>query len=520
MVAEQRGQQNLLQGVLKYLRSDVLGGGRPTISRQAIPQQAILWQKILRQAIPHNLQRHFQYFQHQQNIYPTCLDPMAHLSESKPETQSRNSSFNPSLDSALTVSLDPVSDQPVECDVAIVGGGVAGMTLACALSQRGFRVTVIDTQTPQEAAQRLNVYAVSLLSGQIFTGLGIWDQILPRIAQFHKIRLSDADYPGVVTFEPGDLRLDRLGYVAEHQPLIEALHAYAQDQELIQVIAPATVQQATYDTHRATLTLASKVGSGKTLQTLTTRLVIAADGARSQLREAAGIRQRGWKYWQSCVTFKLKPEKSHENIAYEKFWANGPFAILPLTGDRCNVVWTSPHAEAEALMRLDEAEFLAKMRRHFGDQMGELELISPRRLFPVQLKQSDRYVLPRLALVGDAAHCCHPVGGQGLNLGIRDVAALAEVLSEARERGEDIGSIVVLKRYERWRKWENGVILAFTDFLDRLFSNQILPIVIVRRLGLGVLRSLFPLKQFTLRLMTGLLGRQPAIAPNPTPYKI
>ncbi len=400
----------------------------------------------------------------------------------------------------------------LDCDVAIVGGGVVGMTLACALGQSGLRVMTIDAQTMQEAANRQNVYAISLLSGRFFAGLGVWDRISPRISTFTKIVLSDGDRAKRVAFQPmdlgADLGINHLGYVAEHQPILEALHARFGDRETLTSIAPAQVRDLTHYDDRAELTLEVE---GRT-RIVTAQLVVAADGARSQLRQAAGITQIGWKYWQSCVTFKVKPSRSHGNIAYEKFRTQGPFAILPLTGDRCNVVWTLPHAEAQAVMALDDAAFNAAMREHFGDHMGDLDIISPRRLFPVQLMQSQQYVRPRLALAGDAAHCCHPVGGQGVNLGIRDAAALAEVLSDAYRAGEDLGSIAVLKRYERWRKLENWVVLGFTDVLDRLFSNEIWPLVMARQAGFWGLTAIAPIRRFALQFMTGGLGRQPKIS--------
>jgi 2-octaprenyl-6-methoxyphenol hydroxylase len=188
--------------------------------------------------------------------------------------------------------------------------------------------------------------------------------------------------------------------------------------------------------------------------------------------------------------------------------------VLPLSGNRCQVVWTAPHAEAKALKELDEKEFLALLEHRTGGLLGRLELESQRFLFPVQLMQSDRYTQSRLALIGDAAHCCHPVGGQGLNMGIRDAAALAQVLQDAAFRGEDIGDVKVLRRYERWRKLENWTILGFTDFLDRMFSNNWLPLVTTRRLGLWMLRKIHPLKSLALRLMTGLLGRPPQLSQN------
>jgi 2-octaprenyl-6-methoxyphenol hydroxylase len=220
----------------------------------------------------------------------------------------------------------------------------------------------------------------------------------------------------------------------------------------------------------------------------------------------------GWRYRQSCVTTVLEPEHSHQNIAYERFWPSGPFAILPLPGQRCQVVWTAPHAEAEAILRLPEAEFMAELEQRYGSQMGQLKRLSAPAMFPVQLMQSDRYVQHRLALVGDAAHSCHPVGGQGLNMGIRDAAALAEVLTAAYQRRQDLGDITVLRRYERWRRVENWVILSFTDLLTRTFSNQVLPVVAARRAGLWTLSRVPLLKRLALRLMTGRLGRVPQLA--------
>ncbi|MDC0835440.1 2-octaprenyl-6-methoxyphenyl hydroxylase [Leptolyngbya valderiana BDU 20041] len=396
----------------------------------------------------------------------------------------------------------------VDCDVAIVGGGVAGTTLACALKDSGLRVRLLDAQTQDAAAARSQVYALTLLTGRILNGIGVWQDILPKITTFTKIRLSDGDRSGDVQFVPSDVGLDRLGYVAEHTPLLSTLQTFLRGVENVRVTCPAEVLAVEYGDDCATVTYSLE----GTQHQLRARLVVGADGARSRVRTAAGIQTRGWQYWQSCVTFKVKPEKSHENIAYERFRKNGPFAILPLTGDRCNVVWSAPHGKARELAEMDEDAFTEELQRHYGDAMGRVRVISPRRVFPVQLMQSDRYIKHRVALVGDAAHRCHPVGGQGLNMGIRDVAALAQVIRDACSQGNDIGSLSVLERYERWRRGENWTILGFTDLLDRTFSNDFLPIVTVRQLGLWVLRNVQPAKTLALQLMTGLLGRQPKLA--------
>jgi len=414
---------------------------------------------------------------------------------------------------------EPTSPKPgFDYDIAIVGGGISGATLAAALKDSGLKVALIEAQPQAVAASRQQVYALTLLTGQIFEQIGVWERILPKINQFNQIRLSDADHPGIVQFYPSDLNRDHLGYVAEHGPMITELQAFLHDCPNVSWICPAEVVKVDYQRDAVVIETRSLSEdnsanlSDAPLHKFRTRLLVAADGKKSPIREAAGISTKGWKYWQSCITTKIKPEKSHHNIAYEKFQYSGPFAILPLPGNRCNVVWTAPHAEAKALAELDDRQFLAELKKRYGDQMGELELLGNRFVFQVQLMQSDRYVKHRLALIGDAAHSCHPVGGQGLNMGIRDVGAIAQVLINAYKKGEDIGSETVLKRYERWRKWENLTILGFTDFLDRIFSNKWFPLVAMRRLGLWFLQNVPPIKIFALRLMTGQTGKHPQLA--------
>jgi 2-octaprenyl-6-methoxyphenol hydroxylase len=404
----------------------------------------------------------------------------------------------------------------VEYDLTIVGGSVAGATLACALRDSGLRVVLVEAQPQSAAIAKRQAYAISLLSGRIFAGIGVWQTILSQIATFRQIRLSDADHPGVVSFHPTDVGTPALGYVAEHRPLLSSLYEFLADCPNISWLCPAKVVDVEYETSGATI----EVELAEERRQIRTRLVVAADGARSRIRTAAGIGTHGWQYWQSCVTARIRTEKSHNNTAFERFWSSGPMGVLPVAENLCQVVWTAPHAEAQALRDLDEAEFLAKLEHRTGGLLGHLELDSQRLVFPVQLMQSDRYVQSRLALIGDAAHCCHPVGGQGLNMGIRDAAALAQVLQDAIAKGEDIGNLQVLQRYERWRKLENWVILGFTDFLDRLFSNNWLPLVAIRRLGLLMLRRIHPLKSLVLRLMTGLLGRSPRLAQGQNPVQL
>ncbi|MBE9128127.1 MULTISPECIES: FAD-dependent hydroxylase [unclassified Coleofasciculus] len=406
------------------------------------------------------------------------------------------------------MALEQAYHQYFDYDLTIVGGGIVGATFACALKNSGLRIILIEAQPQSVAVARRQAYALSLLSGRIFQGIGVWDKIHPQIATYQQIRLSDGDYPKFVQFHPSDLGTDELGYVGEHRPLLTSLYEFLADCPNVSWLCPAEVVKVDYQQSEATITV--KV-EGETRQ-LRSRLIIAADGSRSRIRTAAGIGTKGWKYWQSCVTARIKTEKSHNHTAFERFWHSGPMGVLPLSENRCQVVWTAPHAEAQALKELDEKEFLNLLEHRTGGLLGHLELDSQRIVFPVQLMQSDRYTQHRLALIGDAAHCCHPVGGQGLNMGIRDAAALAQVLQDAHQRGEDIGDERVLKRYERWRKRENLVILGFTDFLDRMFSNNWLPVVTLRRFGLWMLQGVRPIKVYALQLMTGLKGRAPQLA--------
>lgn len=402
----------------------------------------------------------------------------------------------------------PTTQQGFDYDLAIVGGGIVGATLACALKTSGLSIVLIEAQPLSVEALKPQAYNLSLLSGRIFEGIGVWDKMLPQMTTYRQIRLSDADHTGIVQFHPNDLGTDALGYIGEHRYLLKSLYEFLEDFPNVSWLRPAEVVAVEYQADGAEIEV--KV-AGESRQ-LRSRLVVGADGARSHIRTTAGISTKGWQYWQSCITARIKTEKSHNNTAFERFWPSGPMGVLPLSENRCQVVWTAPHAEAQALKDLDENEFLKLLEHRTGGLLGHLELESPRFMFRVQLMQSDRYTLHRLALIGDAAHCCHPVGGQGLNLGIRDAAALAQVLQDAAQRSEDIGDLRVLRRYERWRRLENWTILGFTDFLDRMFSNHWLPAVVVRRLGLWMLRTVNPLKLLALRLMTGLLGRPPQLA--------
>ncbi|GDZ94465.1 putative 2-octaprenyl-6-methoxyphenol 4-monooxygenase [Planktothrix agardhii CCAP 1459/11A] len=401
------------------------------------------------------------------------------------------------------------SKPKIDYDVVIVGGGIVGATLACGLKDSGLKITIIESQQPEVAISKKQAYALTLQTGRILKSIGVWDEIVTKITTFYQINLSDSDYHRVVQFMCQDLGTDQLGYVGEHGIILSAMYEFLSQCPNVSWQCPASLKNVNYHPDYVEV----EIENQGNLNTFYSKIIVAADGSKSRLREEAGIKTHGWKYWQSCIAMTIKTEKSHQNIAFERFWPSGPMGVLPLPGNRCQVVWTAPHAEAQALKELDETEFLKLLEYRTGGLLGKLELLSDRYVYPVQLMQSDRYIQHRLALVGDAAHCCHPVGGQGLNMGIRDGGALAEVLKIATQKGEDIGQKRVLKRYEGWRQKENLIVLGLTDFLDRTFSGDWTLKVSLRRLGLGVLTKVQIFRYLALRLMTGLIGRAPKLNP-------
>jgi len=400
---------------------------------------------------------------------------------------------------------------PRSYDTVIVGGGVVGLTCACALQESGLRVAVIEAQTAEAAANRARAYAFSPVSAKILQGLGLWDTVGPQLTHFKRVKLSDGSYNRAITFRPQDGRADAVYYSAEHTVLMKALQAKVQAAPSVDYWCESKIIEGDRTQLDCTQLIVERAGEAQPYR-LSAQLIVGADGARSYVRRMAGIKTVGWKYWQSCVTAVVEPQNSHRDTAYEKFWPSGPFAILPLPENRCQIVWTAPHKEASAMVNLPKKAFLTELKTRYGNDMGDLKLMNQPRMFPVQLMQSREYVRPGIALIGDAAHCCHPVGGQGLNMGIRDATALAEVLQQAAKRGEALGSLAVLKRYQRWRRTENWFTLSLTDFLNRAFSNRFWPLLVARRAGIVVLDAVVPLKRLILQFMTGFFGKLPAKA--------
>lgn len=393
-----------------------------------------------------------------------------------------------------------------ETEVAIVGGGMVGLALAVALAEAGFDVTVLDARSSavrRDTAFDGRASAIAAASARMLDRLGLWPALEPKAQPILEIRVSDGDSPLHLHYDHADVGEGPLGYMVENRHLIAALHARAETLGSIRLIAPAAVTALRHEPGGVVL--------GWSDDTLAARLVVAADGRESPLRALAGIKATRRGYDQTGLVCTVDHERPHRGIAHERFLPAGPFAILPLTGNRASLVWTERADLAPRLMALDDAAFLEELAWRFGDFLGRLALEGPRWSYPLSLVQAERIVGPRLALIGDAAHAIHPIAGQGFNLGLRDVATLAEVLAEARSVGLDAGDGGALARYQRWRRTDTMVLATVTDGLNRLFSTDAPPVRFARDLGLAAVDRLPPLKRLFMRHAMGTLGTLPAL---------
>ena len=402
---------------------------------------------------------------------------------------------------------------PLEAEVLIIGGGLVGTTLAAALGHAGMYVCVVETADPRAGLDTGfdgRASAIALATQRVLAGLNIWPALAAEAAPILDIRVSEGSSLFFLHYHHKDAGDQPFGYMVENRNLRKALFYRLQDLKTVQMIAPGAVAALERQSHGVTAELAD----GRKIKA---RLAVAADGRASKTRDDAGIRVTNWSYEQVGIVCTVGHEHCHDFVANEHFLAAGPFAILPLMGDLKNpghcssLVWTERADLAPGIMALDDAGFMAELESRFGDFLGKLEVIGPKWSYPLSLQFAENTIDWRLALVGDAAHAMHPIAGQGLNMGLRDIAALAEVVLDARRLGLDIGDGVVLERYQRWRRFDNTLMLAMTDGLNKLFSNNIRPLRLVRDLGLAAVNSLPPLKKFFMSHAMGLVGDLPRL---------
>ncbi len=408
-----------------------------------------------------------------------------------------------------------------EYDIVIIGGGMVGASLACSLGNSALRVAVVEAfpfDSPVQPGYDERTVTLAYGSKRIFEGMDVWKNIEAQgVSAIKRIHISDRGHPGITRLNADKLGVEALGYVVETRGLGAALNQALGSYPNIDLLCPASLENMAFhaDAVTAIVKQAKKYPATGTEQPnieLRARLLVGADGARSRVRELAGIPARHVDYRQTAVVTRLTPAQPHHQVAYERFTPSGPLAFLPLNGDRCAVIWSVPPQEANELLALNNDDFCRKLNLQFGERLGELRNPGKRQAFPLTLTSVTDYVLPRLALVGNAAHALHPVAAQGLNLGLRDVAALAQILVQAGRAQQDIGDFALLRQYADWRKRDHALTTDFTDGLVRIFSNTFFPMVVARNLGLLALDLLPPIKRALVRHTMGLAGRLPRLA--------
>ena len=430
--------------------------------------------------------------------------------------------------SEIANSIQDAAD--IDCDVLIVGGGMVGLTLGVALAGAGVETVIVDREDPatvQSAPYDGRSSAIARGSQQALAALGLWNGMAPGAEPILDIRVSDGRpgrLGGVGEASSLFLHYDSretdglpMGHIIENRAIRRASHAFLPSLPALTLLAPATLAEVTREASGVRARLSSRRTEGRSI---TARLLVAADGRGSPLRQAAGIGVRRWDYPQCGIVATVGHELPHEGVAHEHFLPSGPFALLPMTDaagtagetvHRSSLVWTERRELAADIMALDDDSFGREMERRFGDSLGRLTCRGRRWSYPLSLLHAETYITERLALVGDAAHAIHPIAGQGLNLGLRDAAALAEVLVDARRLGLDIGNQDVLGRYQRWRRFDNTAMVAATDALNRLFSNDLPPLRLARDLGMAAVNRLPPLKRFFMDHAMGLVGDLPRL---------
>ena len=395
-------------------------------------------------------------------------------------------------------------------DVVIVGGGMVGATLACALGNTPLRVALVEArgELPQwsRAEYALRVSAITRASQNIFEALDIWPAIEKRRAYaFREMHVWDSSGDGEIHFDSAELGETHLGHIVENDVIVLALYERLRDFQNVVLLNQQRTEQVLFGAENASL----RLSGGKTIKT---SLIVAADGSNSWLRQQANIIVRGWDYDQSALVTYVRTEKSHQATAWQRFLPEGPLAFLPIDENISSIVWSTRSECAKSLAALNDDVFCAELSAAFEGRLGQVLSTGPCGVYPLRFFDAERYIQPRLALIGDAAHIMHPLAGQGVNLGLADVATLAEVLVQAQGAGRDPGREHTLRRYERWRKSENRIMLAGVDSFKHLYSSDMAAVRWLRNTGMGLLNNMGPLKQRVIGYAMGMAGDLPRLA--------
>ncbi|HUO89195.1 MAG TPA: FAD-dependent monooxygenase [Rhizomicrobium sp.] len=398
------------------------------------------------------------------------------------------------------------------CDVIVGGGGMVGLSLAIALAKGGLDVVVADP-VPQSAALDAKfdgrVSALAYASVRMFGALGVWAHLEKDAQPIRDILVTDgriggAPSPFSLHFDAAEVGSESLGHIVENRHIRAGLFAVAATLPNLNLVSPAALTGLRPDGGEIVATLSNG-------ETVAAALAVAADGRDSPMRELMGLKVIAWSYPQWGIVATVEHEKPHNGVAYEHFLPSGPFAILPMTGNRSSLVWTEDDKLAPAMMKLDAEAFDAEIARRFGSHLGATKAAGPRWSYPLKFHLARGFVKPRFALCGDSAHGIHPLAGQGLNLGLKDAAALTDVVLDAARLGLDIGTLDVLQKYERWRRFDSFALSVATDGLNRLFSNDIAPLRLIRDVGMGVVDAIGPARRFFMRHAGGDIGKLPRL---------
>ncbi|NNE41619.1 MAG: UbiH/UbiF/VisC/COQ6 family ubiquinone biosynthesis hydroxylase [Marinicaulis sp.] len=411
----------------------------------------------------------------------------------------------------------------IETEICVIGGGLAGGLAACAFAHRGFSVALVDAQDPEtlkDAGFDGRTTAISYASARLFQRLGVWDALEADAEAIRDILITDGRAKnrlqnGVISnfslqFDSSELDGETpLGWIIENRHLRRAILDVIKQNPNIRMIAPAKRLSTVYQAGTAQTILDSE-------DEIHSALVIAADGRFSALRGEANIKINNWRYNQTGIVATVAHERPHQGVAHEFFLPSGPFAILPMTNDRSSLVWTERSDAAKAYLALDENGFAQEIQNRFGDHLGKVMPEGPRWSYPLAFHLAHEFVAPRLALIGDAARAIHPIAGQGYNLGVKDIAALTDVITEGRDVGLDIGAMTVLEKYQRWRRFDSVTLALGTDALNRLFSNDFAPLRAARDIGMGAVGRIAPLRKFFMRHAGADVGNLPSLMARET----
>ena len=389
-------------------------------------------------------------------------------------------------------------------DIIIVGAGMVGATLACGLVEEAeqLKIAIIDANKPNfewdDESYDMRVSAITRASQTLFKNIGAWDKIAEqRISPYQDMFVWDAGANGELHFDSADMGETDLGHIIENRVIVKALHQRISELSQIELLCPAKLESIEFSDDKTNLTLEDKTE-------LSASLVIAADGARSWVRQQADIAVKGWDFDQAALVTTVKTEKYHKDTAWQRFLSTGPLAFLPLTEGYSSIVWSTSPTEAKRLTEIPESEFAVEIEQAFESKLGKITSVAGRAVFPLRLFETLNYVKPRLALVGDAAHTIHPLAGQGVNLGLADVSSLMDVIVEALNDKKDIGDLKVLRRYERWRRADNRSMLLAMDGLKRLFGSELSAVKDLRGLGLSFVNKITPLKNLIMKQAMGI----------------